>query len=167
MSNFSFLLKLSTMQLILVGFNKSPVVAFLFLIPLELVYLGINTVYFCKHKHLKSIILLIPKIAQPLALILAETIMLFGLLGFKDKTSSLSESTQRFLINLILYSNILEYIFLVLNIFLIIKIACSDRQRAKTDPEFKKMVEAKNQVIVYRSSRYVEEWMDQWVKKSR
>ena len=144
MSNFSFLLKLSVMQLILVGFSKIPAVAFFFLIPLELAYLGVNLIYFCKHRHLKSLILLIPKVAQPIALILAETIMLGGLLGFEDKNSSLSEGTQNFLIKLILYSNLLEYIFLALNIFLIIKLALSDRQRMKTDPEFKKMIESKN-----------------------
>lgn len=111
----------------MVGLNKSPVAAFCLLIPLELIYLGINTSYFLKHRHLKSIILLIPKISQPLALILVETTILLGMLGFKDKTSTLSEPTQRFLIKVILYSNLLEYVFLAMNIFLIIKIAFQER----------------------------------------
>ena len=167
MSNFSFLLKLSVMQVILVGFNKSPVPAFFLLLSLELAYLGINVVYFFKHQHLKSIILLIPKIAQPLALILAEVVMLVNLLGFEDKNSTLTEPTQRFLIKVILYSNILEYVFLVLNIILIIKIALSDRQRMKSDSEYKKMMESKSKVIIYKSNRFVEEWMVRWVEKSR
>lgn len=71
------------------------------------------------------------------------------------------------MIKVILYSNILEYVFLVLNIILIVKIAFSDRQRLKRDPKYKKMMENKSKVIIYKSNRFVEEWMVRWVEKSR
>lgn len=155
-SNFSFLLKISVMQLVIIGLTASPMPALIIMLVLELVYLGFNVIYFCKHRHLKSIILLIPRIAQPLALITAESLLLYNLLQFKSKAWALSESLQKFLIRLIFISNILEYIFLVLNIILIIKTSISDKKLMQSNPDYKRIMESKNDVIIYREPRFVD-----------
>lgn len=167
MSNFSFVLKICIMQLIIISLIKSPIPALFMMLVLELVYLGFNVAYFCKYRHLKSFLLLIPRIAQPIALITAEGLLLYNLFKFEDKAWTLNEGAQKFLIKLIFCSNILEYIFLALSIFLMIKIAISDKKLKQSNPEYKKIIESKSEVIVYRDPRWVDESIAKWVEKSR
>ena len=51
---------------------------------------------------------------------------------------------------LLLVSNIVEYLSLALNIFLIIKTTINQRRRKKTDERYRKYVEDSNSVFVYK-----------------
>jgi len=62
LSNFSFLLKSSLMQIILVALCRFPPTALVSLMTLELVYIILHTSQYAKNQHLKSLFLLLPKI---------------------------------------------------------------------------------------------------------
>lgn len=90
-SNLSFLIKTSVTQLLLVGLGRFPTTALIFLLVVELSYLAFNIISFCKYKHLKSVILLIPKIAQPIALIVTEGYLLYNIFKFEERNWALQE----------------------------------------------------------------------------
>ena len=62
MSNFSFLLKSSLMQVIFVSLGAVPIPCLGLLILTEGVYFLQNIVYYAKNRHLKSFFLMLPKI---------------------------------------------------------------------------------------------------------
>ena len=62
MCNFSFLLKLSLMQVIFVAMAMNVIPGLAILILLEVLYLLMILVPYCKHIHLRSFLLLIPKV---------------------------------------------------------------------------------------------------------
>lgn len=62
MSNFSFLLRLSAMQVILVGLALVPIPALITLITIEITYSVSTISFYSKHQHLKSFFLVVPKI---------------------------------------------------------------------------------------------------------
>jgi large-conductance mechanosensitive channel len=62
LSNFSFLLKSSLMQIILVAVCRFPSTALVSLMTLEGVYIALNITQYAKNQHLKSFFLLLPKI---------------------------------------------------------------------------------------------------------
>lgn len=92
MSNFSFLLKMSIMQLIFVGMAIIPIPALATLVSLELLYLASSLGVYLKHRHLKSVILLIPKVIQSLILMVLEVFLLIFYSALQKKEFSLTKS---------------------------------------------------------------------------
>ena len=62
LSNFSFLLKSSLMQIILVALCRFPSTALVILMILEGVYIALHITQYARYQHLKSFFLLLPKI---------------------------------------------------------------------------------------------------------
>lgn len=84
LSNFSFLLKSSLMQVILVSLSRFPVSALLSLMCLEIGYTLTNAVSYARNQHLKSFFLLFPRLVQSLLLIIVEFYLLVELLQLSD-----------------------------------------------------------------------------------
>lgn len=55
------------------------------------------------------------------------------------------------MMNLVFVSNILEYCFLILHVYLITKMALESRKRKKVDENFKIRIEERNSVLVYKT----------------
>lgn len=152
MSNFSFLLKMSAMQLVFVSMALSVLPALATLILLELLYLAICILPYFKHKHLKNCLILIPKITQSVFLLLLEIVLLASYTSLTSQGFSLGPKQQNFLTQLIFYSNLIEYIFLALNIYLVIKLTLEQKKLQKTNQDYKRWVENSNSVLVYKNA---------------
>ena len=62
---------------------------------------------------------------------------------------TLLASEQRTLSTLLFVSNMVEYLFLALNILLVAKMTMEQRRRKKTDERYRKYVEDSDSVFVY------------------
>lgn len=98
MSNFAFLLRLSFMQVILIGLAMTPVPGICVLLILELAYMAIIIVPYLKHRHLKSLIILIPKVIQSLLILALEIMILVYYNKLQSKEISLTKSQQNILV---------------------------------------------------------------------
>lgn len=76
MFNFSFLVKLSMMHMILVSIPLMPKVGLFLLCGIEGGYVIMTLYQYIKSNHLKSFLLLIPKLAQSLFLLVIEAYIL-------------------------------------------------------------------------------------------
>jgi hypothetical protein len=121
MSNFSFLLKMSVMQLAFVGLACMVIPALSFLITIELLYTWLNIHLYLRDRHLKNCLLLIPKITQSVLLLILEAILLISFTKLEKKAYAIKESHQNDITKFILISNIIEYVFLLLYIYSIVK----------------------------------------------
>lgn len=91
MSNFSFLIKMSMMQVLFVGLSIFPASCLVGLLILELLYLGYNLGLQIKNKHLKNFFILVPKLTQSIFLLIIEFIMLKSFLSLSNIKYALSE----------------------------------------------------------------------------
>lgn len=138
MSNFSFLLKLSISQVIVVSTATWPVVGCCMAMLLELLYITVNFFSYLNHKHIRSVFLLIPRLTQSLILFAIESLLLLSYSNLETSHQALSSSRQNTIIWIIAGANFAEYLFLLLNLFVIVKSLVSDYRRKKVDPAFKK-----------------------------
>lgn len=138
------------MQPVFVGLAMIPVPALGLLLIIELTYMVAITVPYLKHKHLKSLLLWLPKIAQSLLLLGIESMLLLFYLKLEDVSLPLKRSSQKIITSTIFVSNMLEYIFLILNIYLLIKLTLAQKKRIKTDKKYQKHIESKNSALVYK-----------------
>lgn len=97
MSNFSFLIKSSLMQVISVSLGSTPVPCLVTLILIELVYFLQNLGYYSKNRHLKSVFLILPKLIQSAFLLIVEVSIFTSVLNLKSPKFALPVSTQKFL----------------------------------------------------------------------
>lgn len=67
-----------------------------------------------------------------------------------NKRWSLKTSTQRFLVKTIMIGTIAEYVFLVMNISYLVYMMLKQRKRLKNDPKFKREVEEKGQLLIFK-----------------
>lgn len=153
MCNFSFLLKCSLMQVLLVAFVSQPAFGFGCLILTELVYSAINLAYYIKNRHLKNFVLLIPKVVQSGCIIAVEYLILSSYLKLSDSNLDLSEETQHRVIKVILASTIIEYVMLLLTILVIVRLTIINRKLQQQDPEFKAYSVKKNQFLIQKIIR--------------
>ena len=126
------------------------------LIFLELAYLAALIIPYWKHRHLKTILLFVPKILQAVLMLIVECLILAYYSGLREKELSLTTSEQKQLTTLLFISNIVEYVFLALNIFLLAKMFLEQRNRKKSDERYRKHVEDSNSVFVYKEVAEVE-----------
>ena len=129
MSNFSFLLKISLMQLVFVGMAMIPIPGLATLLSVEVLYFVSTVVVFARHRHLKSILLLIPKVSQSCILLALEIFLLVFYSRLRNKDFSLTKSQQSTLQTLIFFSNIGEYVFLRIQIFSLVNVGLDTRRR--------------------------------------
>lgn len=115
-SNFQFLLKLSLMHLVLVGFSAAPTSGLILLIILELVYLAVYIFSYARNRHLKSVLSLLARSVQSVFLLLIEIMMLSSFLGLKAAHFSFSPPSQHAIVKIVLISNITEYAIFALNL---------------------------------------------------
>lgn len=94
---------------------------------------------------------MIPKVLQSILLLILETFILFSYTKLKDKNFSLSVSHQERLTKLIFISNMVEYAFLAMNIYLILKTVIVQRKRKTADERYKRYIEDSNSVLVYKT----------------
>lgn len=161
MSNFSFLLKLSLMQLVFVGMAMIPLPGLASLLSVEALYLFGTLVVYLKQRHLKSILILIPKVVQSLLLLAIEILLLVFYSQLKKKDYALAKSQQSKLGTLIFISNIVEYVLLGLYILVLVTAAFKNRRRQKMDSSFKKHIAERNSILVYRNDKELNEPISQ------
>lgn len=150
MSNFSFLLKLSLMQLVFAGMAMTPVAGLVTLILIEVLYLGSTLGLYLRRRHLRSVVLLIPRVAQSFIMLVLQFLLLTFYTKLQETDFSLSKTQQSSLGNLIFISNIFEYLFLGLNIFLVVKMALETRRKQKANSHYREYLQNRSSVIVYR-----------------
>ena len=76
MFNFCFLLKVSLMQLVIVGLANFVATALVLLGVIELAFVALNLFAEIKYRHLRSILMLIPRVAQSLFILTLECFLL-------------------------------------------------------------------------------------------
>ena len=150
MSNFSFLIKMSMMQVLFVGLSSFPASCLVGLLILELLYLGYNLGLQIKYKHLRNFFILVPKLTQSIFLLIIEFIMLKSFLSLSNTKYALSEGVQNTLSTLFLVSNIVEYAVILLNIVLITRLFCIKRKRKELDPKYRIYIEENESFLVYK-----------------
>lgn len=150
MSNFALLFKLSLMQLVFVGMAMIPIAGLVTLLGLELVYMGVTIVLFLKHRRLSNLILAIPKFIQSVLLMLVEILLLLYFAKLQKAEFSLTKSQQKNLTNLIFASNLVEYAFLGLGIFIIAKIYCDRNKKQMADARYKRYLRDRTSALVYK-----------------
>jgi hypothetical protein len=84
-TNYAFLIRVIAIHLVLVGVPFMPAFQLLLLIVLELLYFATSSGYYLIKKHIKNIVLLIPKIWQSLFLLTIELVILITYLRLDDK----------------------------------------------------------------------------------
>lgn len=84
MFNFSFLVKLSLMHMFLVSVPLMPKVGLFMLCGIEGGYVILTVYQYIKSQHLKSFLLLIPKLAQSLFLLIIECYILKSFWDLED-----------------------------------------------------------------------------------
>jgi hypothetical protein len=137
MSNFSFLIKSSLMQVIFVSLGSVPCACLAVLVVTEGVYFLHNVVYYAKNRHLRSVFLILPKVIQSIFLLVVEISMLRSYFNLENPKFSLPISSQNFITQVIKISTIAEYGLLFINICVIIMAMVQRSQRKKKDPKFK------------------------------
>lgn len=128
------------MQLVFVGMAMIPIPGLASLLLIESLYLASTLGVYLKHSHLKNLLLLIPKVSQSLILIILEIFLLVFYSRLENKFLSLTKSQQTKIGSLIFFSSIIEYLFLGLHIFWIVKILLEKRKKEMTDMEYKDYV---------------------------
>lgn len=137
------------MQTILVGLASHPQVALAILVVAELSFLAYILITEIKFRHLRSVLLMIPRLVQTFFLVSLETYLLISYMMLKDKRMALPEGVQRRIIQIILISNYSEYAIILLEIFLILKsliITC----KAKKNPKFAEFWDKHFGIIAYK-----------------
>ena len=84
MSNFSFLLKITAMQIFFVGLSQFPVACLVSLMILEVFYVGYVLVSEVLNCHLKNPIAMIPKVLQSLLNLAIEFLLLNSYIRLSD-----------------------------------------------------------------------------------
>lgn len=143
MSNFSFLIRCSFLQLIIVSFPSFTILAFALIIGLEFFYLGTNVIHYTRNRHLKSFLYMIPKVLQSLILLITEFLFLLSFTRLDYPYFGLSEATQKSLIKIILVGTFAEYAFLVINVIAMVLTMLEERKLKKLDPKYKAFVEVR------------------------
>lgn len=92
MFNFSFLLKASFTQIVFVGLANYPQAALIILLSTETGFIAFIILVEVRLKHLKSILLLIPRVVQSLLIITLEAFFLVYFLRLDDKKQELPET---------------------------------------------------------------------------
>ena len=140
MFNFSFLLKASFTQIVFVGLANYPQAALIILLSTETGFIAFIILVEVRLKHLKSILLLIPRVVQSLLIITLEAFFLVYFLRLDDKKQELPETAQLRIIKLILIANFVEYAIMILELFTIIRQIIAHRKGLK-DPIYKQFIE--------------------------
>lgn len=151
LSNFSFILKSSLMQIIIVAFCSFPIPALSILIGLESVYVVCNIIQYSKNQHLKSFLLLVPRIVQSLLILTVEFCLLIPYWKLWRKDFSLSQSSQNTLMTATMISSFVEYGLLAINLGVIIWKSVSERKLKKANIDYKKFTEKKSQFLEFKS----------------
>lgn len=155
MANFSFLLKMSAMSLLFVSTATIPIVGLASLVLLEFLYLVALLISHYRYRHLRSMIVLLTRVSQSALLLTLEIILLKSYSQLQNQTFSLNKSDQTKLGSLVFASNIVEYIFLAFNIFMIVKLGIQDRKRKKTDGQYLRHVQESESLFVYQTQEEI------------
>jgi hypothetical protein len=129
MSNFSFLLRISAIHFILVALPFMPGFQLSLLLMLEIGYLATNVTKYMQQKHIKSLVLLIPKVFQSAFLFLVEFTFFVNYQKLKNKKFAFTAGTQRFLVKTIMYGTFAEYGFLIINISYMVYILFLEKKK--------------------------------------
>ena len=140
MFNFSFLVKLALMHMILVSVPLMPKVGLFMLCGIEGGYVILTLYQYIKSRHLKSFLLLIPKLAQSLFLLVIEGYILKSFWDLEEPKLAIPVANQQILIKMILIASFAEYGFLLINIFYIVQMLCLEWKKKKKDPDYKKKI---------------------------
>lgn len=133
-SNYAFLLRVIVIHIVLLGIPFMPPLQLILLILSEIIYFISSSGYYLKKKHIRSLILLLPKIWQSLYLLAIEVIILTAYLKLEDKKNdNFGKKTQKFLVNFIVIGTIAEYFILAFNITFMIYTIYLEKKVLKTD----------------------------------
>ena len=138
--------------MLLVGLSTSITTVLVLLLTLELAYFTFVLAQYCKYRHLRSFILLVPRVSQSISLILIEFIFLILHLKLLDRFNPLKNSSQDLLFRVFFYSNLIEYAILALNIYLLVETQLSERKKKKTSDKYKEYVEEKSSAFIYQKN---------------
>ena len=148
-SNYTFLLRVSAVHIIIIALPYMPVFQLSLLIVLELGYLAVSLVKYIQKKHLRSLRLLIPKVWQSLYLLVIELIFLFSFLGLKNRQQSLSKTTQVNLVYYITVGTIAEFIIMLMNIVFLIYQIYLEKKVLKNDPKGSEKLIKSSEFFIY------------------
>lgn len=140
-SNYTFLLRLVAVHVLLVGLTQMPQFQLILLMSVEILYASSSIKKYAKKKHLRSLRFLLPKVGQSLFLFTFEVVTFFTNWGLEYRTMPLPVATQKFLINLLFFATIFEYVVLAINLGFLIKDLIVNRKKKK--PKFLEYKKAK------------------------
>lgn len=141
MSNFSFLIKLSIVHLIFICLPFTPRFGMILMLVVEISYLFQNVRQYIRKRHLKSLIMLIPRVVQSLALIFLQFTILITYTQLENLKMPLGQGTQKLLVNFILYCTYFEYLILAVNVAYIVYSLRTEMKKKKSDPAYKNYLE--------------------------
>lgn len=139
------------MQSAFVGLPCLVIPALSLLIAVELLYTWVNLRIYFRSKHLKSCLLLIPKVTQSLLLLVLEGIFLWTYIKLEKKAFAITESHQHLITKFIFVSNIVEYLFLVFYIYTIVNSFLEHKRKEKASKLYKKYSEEQSSALVYKT----------------
>ena len=133
-SNYTFLLRLLCIHLLLVGFVQMPGIQLFLLISVESYYLAVSVTKYLRKKHLRSLRFLIPKVGQSAFLLTFELVLFFHLM-FKteDRRRPVKLSVQRLLMNILLFATLFEYLVLIVNMVWLVVELIKNRNQKQED----------------------------------
>jgi hypothetical protein len=127
-----------------------PALQLILLMILEIVYFVSSSGYYFKKKHIRSLILLLPKIWQSLYLLIIEIIMLVAYCKLDDKKiDTFGKKTQIFLVNFVMIGTIAEYVILGLNITFMIFTIYLEKKVLKNDPRAAEKIIKSKEFFIY------------------
>ena len=141
MSNFSFLLKASMMQVIVVGLCQFPSPALGLMIALESLYVGVDLIQYLKHQHLKSFAIFLLRITSSLLILTVEFCLLIPYIKLESWSYQLSPASQNVVIKAILISGYTEYGLFGINILVVLSMMFQEKKRKSADQNYKKFSE--------------------------
>ena len=150
-SNYSFLIKIVVLHLLLSALPIWPLVSVTLMFLVEAAYLALNTVVYLKHRHFKSLIYFIQKIGHSLfcLIFMLVTMINFGKVFNREE---FDPKVQFLLCQVIFIGVFAEYVFLFMVMGLSLRVFLMTRKKLKTDPDFKVQHERENNLIVYKPS---------------
>lgn len=93
-SNYSFLLRVALLHLVLFGLSQWPVISIASILLLEVLFVFFHTIRYLKKKHLKSLILFISTVGSSFFIIAIAITLLLKAKIISQKVDPLSPSSQ-------------------------------------------------------------------------
>lgn len=150
MSNFSFLLKSCLNQVVLVSISLFPIPALSIFITIELTYSIYVLVLYLRFQHLKSVLLIVPKILSSALIMICAGCQLWYYIQLHDRTLPLGPKSQNGIIKVIMVSSFIEYGIIFLEMLAVVRYAFQHHFRKKRDIKFRQFSDKKETFLEFK-----------------